>query len=97
MNLFPMLSARAEANEPIRVAQIGAGKFDTVFLSQAHMTPGLNIADLAGLDPARARQRLKDAGWEDGRFSADSIDDAFPPMASASPARRSLTASPSSW
>ncbi len=77
MNLFPMLSARAEANEPIRVAQIGAGRFDTMFLSQAHMTPGLNIAGLADLDPARARQRLKDAGWEDGRFAAGSIDDAF--------------------
>jgi predicted homoserine dehydrogenase-like protein len=77
MNLFPMLSARAEANEPIRVAQIGAGRFDTMFLSQEHMTPGLNIAGLADLDPARARQRLKDAGWEDGRFAAGSIDDAF--------------------
>jgi len=77
MNLFPMLSARAEANEPIRVAQIGAGRFDSMFLSQAHMTPGLNIAGLADLDPARARQRLKDAGWEDGRFAAGSIDDTF--------------------
>jgi predicted homoserine dehydrogenase-like protein len=77
MNLFPMLSARAEANEPIRVAQIGAGRFDTMFLSQAHMTPGLNIAGLADLDPARARQRLKDAGWEDGRLAAGSVDDAF--------------------
>lgn len=77
MNLFPMLSARAEANEPIRVAQLGAGRFDSMFLSQAHMTPGLNIAGLADLDPARARQRLKDAGWEDGRFAAGSIDDTF--------------------
>jgi predicted homoserine dehydrogenase-like protein len=77
MNLFPMLSARAEANHPIGVAQIRAGKFGTMCLSQARMTPELHTAGLTDFDPARARQRLKDAGRENERLAAGSVDDAF--------------------
>lgn len=77
MNLFPMLVARSEAQSPIRVVQVGAGKFGTMFLSQARMTPGIHVAGLADLDPGRARQRLAEAGWEAERFGARDLDEAF--------------------
>lgn len=77
MNLFPMLVARSEAARPIRIAQIGAGKFGTMFLSQVRLTPGMHVAGLADLDPARARMRLGEAGWEAERYAAASLDDAF--------------------
>ncbi len=77
MNLFPMLVARAEANRPIRIAQVGAGKFGTMFLSQARLTPGMHVVGLADLDPARARQRLAEAGWESQRYAAPDLEAAF--------------------
>ncbi len=77
MNLFPMLVARSEAQSPIRVVQVGAGKFGTMFLSQARMTPGIHVVGLADLDPGRARQRLAEAGWEAERFGARDLDEAF--------------------
>ncbi|MCB1514853.1 MAG: flagellar biosynthesis protein FlgA [Hyphomicrobiaceae bacterium] len=77
MNLFPMLTARAEAGRPIRIAQAGAGKFGTMFLAQARLTMGLHVAGLADLDPGRARQRLAEAGWEAERMSATSLDQAM--------------------
>lgn len=58
MNLATKLKARAAAGRPIRIAQIGAGKFGTMFLAQARLTPGLHVAGLSDLDPARARQRF---------------------------------------
>ena len=77
MNLFPMLAARSEAGAPIRIAQVGIGKFGTMFLSQVRLTPGMHVAGLADLDPGRARQRLADAGWEAERFGAGDLDQAF--------------------
>lgn len=77
MNLFPMLRARFAAGRPIRVAQVGAGKFGTMFLSQARLATGIHVAGLADLDPARARARLAEAGWEPERSAATSLDRSF--------------------
>ena len=66
MNLATKLKARAAAGKPVRIALIGAGKFGTMFLAQARLTPGLHVAGLADLDPARARQRFLEAGWPAG-------------------------------
>ena len=76
MNLFSKLQERANAGQPVRVAQVGAGKFGTMFLAQARLTTGLHVAALADLVPQRARERLATAGWEADRFAATSIDDA---------------------
>lgn len=65
MNLHPMLRARAEAGRPIRVALIGAGKFGTMYLSQANRTPGVHLAALVDLDPARARDACARVGIAD--------------------------------
>lgn len=76
MNLYAKLSQRAATGKPIRVAQIGAGKFGTMFLAQARLTRGLHVVGLADLEPERARSRLAEAGWESERFAAKSLDDA---------------------
>ncbi len=63
MNLSKLLAARAEANDPVRVGIIGAGKFGTMFLNQARLTPGLHIVGITDLNVERARQRCLVTGW----------------------------------
>jgi predicted homoserine dehydrogenase-like protein len=67
MNLATMLRARAEAGDPVRVGLIGAGKFGSMFLAQAHRTPGLAVVAVADLDPARAAAALDRVGWQGKR------------------------------
>ena len=67
MNLHRLLQDRAAAGHPVRVALIGAGKFGSMYLSQARRTPGLEMAIVADLDPQRARQSLERVGWEASR------------------------------
>ncbi len=65
MNLFAKLQARAAAGKPVRVALIGAGKFGSMFLSQAAHTAGLEVAAIADLDPDRARNACRTVGWDE--------------------------------
>ena len=58
MNLSSMLKERAAADKPIRIGQVGAGKFGTMFLSQVRLTTGMHLAGLADLMPARAKERM---------------------------------------
>jgi len=74
MNLHAMLRARADANNPIRVGLIGAGKFGTMYLSQAARTPGIQIMAIADLDPERARAACARVGGLDP--SAAAFEDA---------------------
>jgi predicted homoserine dehydrogenase-like protein len=77
MNLSSMLRERAAAGRPIRIGQIGAGKFGTMFLSQVRLTPGMHLAGLADLMPARARERLAGVGWPREQIEAGSLGDAL--------------------
>jgi predicted homoserine dehydrogenase-like protein len=77
MNLSSMLKARAEAGRPIRIAQVGAGKFGTMFLSQVRLTPGMHLAGLADLMPARASERLRSVGWPQEQVAARSLGEAL--------------------
>ena len=43
MNLHALLLQRAVADRPVTVGLIGAGKFGTMFLSQARLTQGLHV------------------------------------------------------
>jgi predicted homoserine dehydrogenase-like protein len=70
MNLFRLLSRRAEAGRPIRVGVIGGGKFGTMFLSQARLTPGLHVLGVADLRPERARASMLGAGWPEEQLDA---------------------------
>ena len=77
MNLYSKLLEREAAGRPVTVALIGAGKFGTMFLTQGVRTRGMHIAAVVDLDVGRARSQLKSAGWEEGRYAAASLDDAF--------------------
>jgi predicted homoserine dehydrogenase-like protein len=77
MSLSLQLAARAEAGRPVRVGVIGAGKFGSMFLSQAPRTRGLHVAGIADLDPGRAKAALQRVGWEADRASAKSFADAM--------------------
>ncbi len=77
MNLSSMLRERAEAGKPIRIGQVGAGKFGTMFLSQVRLTPGMHLVGLADLMPARAKERLTGVGWPVKQIGATSMGDAL--------------------
>ena len=73
MNLHHLLSARAAAGKPVRVALIGAGKFGSMFLSQVPHTPGLEVPVIVDLDPERAREACRTVGWDAARIAATSF------------------------
>ncbi len=77
MNLSTLLKERAAAGRPIRIGQIGAGKFGTMFLSQVRLTPGMHLVGLADLMPARARERMIGVGWPREQTDAASMGDAL--------------------
>lgn len=74
MNLHRLLTARAAAGRPLRVGLIGAGKFGTMYLSQALRTPGIHLLGVADLALERARANLLATGWPDDRIGATSLD-----------------------
>ena len=74
MSLSLKLAALAEAGTPIRIGVIGAGKFGSMFLSQAPRTPGMHVLGIADLDPARARASCARVGWTAERAAAPSFE-----------------------
>jgi predicted homoserine dehydrogenase-like protein len=77
VNLHRLLHARAEAGRPVRIAQIGAGKFGSMFLHQARLTPGLHVAGLADLSVPRARAALERVHWPAEAYGARDLDAAL--------------------
>ena len=77
MNLHSLLLEREAAGRPVTVGLIGAGKFGTMFLSQARLTRGMHIVAVADLNVARARDQLKTANWPVESYAASSLDDAL--------------------
>ena len=63
MNLASLLLERESAGNPVTVGLIGAGKFGTMFLSQARLTRGLHVVAVADLNVERAGSQLASAGW----------------------------------
>jgi predicted homoserine dehydrogenase-like protein len=76
VNLHALLLERQAAGRPVTVGLIGAGKFGTMFLSQARLTQGLRVVAVADLNVARAREQLKSAGWPAAQYAASSLSDA---------------------
>src|SRR5215475_561886 len=72
MNLYVKLMERAAAGRPVTVGLIGAGKFGTMFLTQARRTAGLHVVGVADLAVARARAQLATAGWDAAAYAATS-------------------------
>ena len=77
MNLFRLLERRAAEGRPVRVVLIGAGKFGSMYLSQARRTPGIHVLAIADLAPDRARASLARTGWAMERMAAASFDEAI--------------------
>jgi predicted homoserine dehydrogenase-like protein len=77
VNLASLLKARAADAKPIRVGQIGAGKFGTMFLSQVRLTTGMHLTGLADLAPQRAKDRLMEVGWPASQFDVAGLNDAI--------------------
>ena len=76
MNLARMLRQRAEAGRPVRVGVIGAGKFSSMFLAQARTTAGLHVLGIADLMPERAREAMRNTGWDLSTQVAKNFSDA---------------------
>jgi predicted homoserine dehydrogenase-like protein len=79
MYIHDQLRERAASARPVRVGLIGAGKFGSMFLSQAPSTIGLEVRVIADLDPERARSACRAVGWSGARiagtrFTADALD-----------------------
>jgi len=75
MFIYQQLLERAEAGRPVRVGLIGAGKFGSMFLSQAPTTPGLTVSAIADLAPDRARAACRGVGWSDARIGETHFTD----------------------
>ena len=76
MNLHTLLLEREASDRPVTLGLIGAGKFGTMFLSQARLTKGLHVVAVADLNVERARNQLAAAGWPAEQFAAASLGDA---------------------
>jgi predicted homoserine dehydrogenase-like protein len=76
VNLHSKLVEREAAGKPVAVGVIGAGKFGTMFLSQARLTQGLHVVGVADLDIARAHSQLATAGWPAELYAATLLADA---------------------
>lgn len=75
--LLQLLAARAEAGRPLRVGLIGAGKFGTMFLSQARRVTGLHVLGIADLSLERVREALRRAEWPPEQGQAGSLAEAL--------------------
>ena len=64
LDLSDRLLKHQEEGKSFRVGVIGAGKFATMFLSQANSTSGFNIAAIADLNIKRAEEAIRTAGFE---------------------------------
>jgi predicted homoserine dehydrogenase-like protein len=76
VNLHAKLLERDAAGRPVTVGVIGAGKFGTMFLSQARLTTGMHVVAVADLDVARAHSQLNTANWPAELYAATSLADA---------------------
>jgi predicted homoserine dehydrogenase-like protein len=76
MNLSFMLRERAAKGQPVRIGQVGAGKFGTMFLSQCRVTTGFHLVGLADLMVSRAKERLESVQWSPEQINAKSVGDA---------------------
>jgi predicted homoserine dehydrogenase-like protein len=74
MNLHKLLLEREAASRPVRVVLIGAGKFGSMYLSQARRTPGIHLLAVADLAPDRAKASLVRTGWSAAMLEARSLD-----------------------
>lgn len=76
MNIYELLQQREESGRPIRVGLIGAGRYGTMYLSQARSIPGIHVVGMADINLPRAENALKLVGWPADQMT-DSVEDAI--------------------
>jgi predicted homoserine dehydrogenase-like protein len=76
VNLHSLLQQRENEGRPIRVGLIGAGRFGTMYLSQARNIPGVHVVAIADINVARAQGAFDLVGWPADQMAAD-IDEAL--------------------
>ncbi len=76
MSLYTLLQEREANGNPIRAGVIGAGKFGSMFLSQAIRIPGVHVVGIADLDVEQAKSNLANVHWKEERYSATSLEEA---------------------
>jgi len=76
MNLYSLLRKRTAQEGPVRVGVIGAGKFSSMFLTQAVVTPEIHVVGVADLNVEKARASMRRTGWDEDRYSAGNLDEA---------------------
>src|SRR3954452_20335734 len=76
VNLHTLLLERKAAGRPVTVGLIGAGKFGTMFLTQARNTDGLHVVGVADINVARARAQRKRHGCPAGKNAVANVGDA---------------------
>lgn len=77
MNLHSLLQKRTEEAGPIRVGVIGAGKFSSMFLTQAVNSPGFHVVAVADINVPKAKAALDRTGWPAERYAAAGFDEAL--------------------
>ncbi|TVQ33430.1 MAG: flagellar biosynthesis protein FlgA [Geminicoccaceae bacterium] len=77
MNLAKALRARAAEDRPIRIVLVGCGKFATMFLAQARLTPGLHVVWVVDLAVDRARANLERVGFDGDAVRVADLDAAI--------------------
>ena len=77
MSLFNLLKALDEDNGSIRIGLIGAGKFGTMFASQAIRLPGVHVVGIVDLNIQACKSNLKLAGWDPEIYNAESLNQAL--------------------
>jgi predicted homoserine dehydrogenase-like protein len=76
VNLYKLLGEREKEGRPIRVGLIGAGRYGTMYLSQARNIPGVHVVAIADINVERAKGAFALVDWPDDQM-ADSIDEAI--------------------
>lgn len=76
MSLHQQLLRRQAAQNPIRIGIIGAGKFGSMFLSQAIRIPGIHVVGIADLNPEQVKSNLLNVHWTPQQFCAKSLGEA---------------------
>lgn len=71
MNLHQLLLDREQANRPIRVGLIGAGRYGTMYLAQARNLPGVHVVAIADINVKRAQGAFELVGWPDEQIAPD--------------------------
>ncbi len=77
MSLHEQLLKLSAQRKLIRVGVIGAGKFGSMFLSQAALIPGIHVIGIADLNVKQAKSNLLNSHWNEAKFGASSFDEAL--------------------